>query len=174
MQNPTERRMTRSMASSTSQTLSGFSIHEPVRYLNVMTTRSSHAKSLKPPGTHSKLLIEPVVMPNLTHINVEPQHEAKQTCLFYPTGERNTNLRREIQEKTMMNNKLLEQEIRSPKLKNKYRKVKEDPYGNPYRGDPLYYTKSRDKSAEAIIQNVRTHTWKIDSTVNMRLWKKNI
>jgi hypothetical protein len=140
------------------------------RYLDVMTTRSSHGKSITNSSAHSQLLVEPVLMPSLSHVNIDPPNEAKQTCLFYPTGEKNTNLRKEIEQTVIKHNKLIEAsfEGKGRKIKNKYRKPQEDKYVNA-KGSPLFYVKSQDRDAESLIRSMRETSGKVASTVQLRL-----
>lgn len=150
---------------------STMSTHQPQRYLDVMTTRPSHGKSISTNSTHSLLLVEPVLIPNLSHVNIEPPNEAKQSCLFYPTGEKNTNLRKEIEHVVLKHNQLLQESqiANMRKVKNKYRVFKEDKYANA-KGPPLFYTKASDDSTEALIRSMAMGNDKISSTVRVRLW----
>ena len=130
--------------------------HQPQRYLDVMTTRPSHGKSIQSAGPHSQLLVEPVIIPNLSHVNIDHMNEAKQSCLFYPTGEKNTNLLKEVEQTVLKHNKLLQDshDAKNRKIKNKYRIIKEDPYAH-VKGSPLYYSKGRDEEASNVISNIR-------------------
>lgn len=59
-----------------------------VRYMDVMAIRSS-SKANK---TH-QLLVEPLVLPEMDHVDVEQTAEISDKCLFYPSGKKNKNLR---------------------------------------------------------------------------------
>lgn len=143
---------------------------QPTRYLDVMTTRNSNAKSINNMSTHSVLLVEPVLIPNLSHVAIEPPNEAKQSCLFYPTGEKNTNLLKEVEQTIVKHNKfLLDNSLANkPRLKNKYRRIPEDKYANA-KGPPLYYTKGVDQDTKKLIMTMRGTNDKIHSTVQLRL-----
>lgn len=146
------------------------STQKPQRYLDVMTTRPSHGKSILASHSHSSLLVEPVIIPNLSHVNIDHVNEAKQSCLFYPTGEKNTNLLKEVEQTVLKHNKLLQEshDAKNKKIKNKYRITKEDPYAN-VKGSPLYYVKKQDSEASNVISNIRNMNSKISSTTSLRL-----
>ncbi|RYG64744.1 hypothetical protein EON64_13355, partial [archaeon] len=48
------------------------------------------------PG-HCALLVEPVLLPALHHVHVESPQDLEESCLFYPNGSKNRNIRREIE-----------------------------------------------------------------------------
>ena len=59
-----------------------------IRYMDVMAVRSSSK------GTNTQhLLVEPLVLPDMDHVDVEQTAEISDKCLFYPSGKKNKNLR---------------------------------------------------------------------------------
>ena len=46
---------------------------------------------------HSLLLVEPVVLPDMQHVSVDLKEDVTESCLFYPTGQKNRNMRRELE-----------------------------------------------------------------------------
>lgn len=138
------------------------------RYLDVMTVRPSQGgvRNVKTP--HSSLLIEPILMPNLEHISIDVHKEAGENCLFYPNGEKNRNIRREI-ENTVIKHQLNERENeKQKKKKDKFRVVKKDPYANVV-GPPLFYLKKPDPETENIIKSMKNTQGKIHATVQVRV-----
>ena len=47
---------------------------------------------------HSCLLVEPVVLPEMTHLSVDESLAVSENCIFYPTGKKNVNMRRTMEE----------------------------------------------------------------------------
>jgi hypothetical protein len=139
------------------------------RYLDVMTVRPSHAgvtKEAKQP--HNHLMIEPVVMPDLTHIVIDHDKNDAEPCLFYPNGDKNKNIRREI-EHTVVKHHLIEHSQLVEKHKKQYfRYVKKDKYANA-RGPPLYYGKKYDPEVDRIVSRMKDTEKKIVGTVQIRL-----
>jgi len=78
------------------------------RYMDVLTMRSTQkADALSKIGQsgssrtnrdHTKLLVEPVLLPDLNHLAVDDAREVDPPCLFYPTGAKNTNMRRSMED----------------------------------------------------------------------------
>lgn len=60
-------------------------------YLDALTCQSDHyGRNIERTGTQSRLLIEPTIVPDLSHTGVKytPAHQpARGTPLFYPNGE---------------------------------------------------------------------------------------
>lgn len=65
------------------------------RYLDVMTVSASHGSTLSK-GGHQMLFVEPVILPNMSHLKVDKATEAAESCLFYPSGEKSVQMRSEI------------------------------------------------------------------------------
>ncbi len=141
------------------------------RYLDVMTVRPSQGGLVRQQNSklsHSLLLIEPILMPNLEHINIDVNKDASENCLFYPNGHKNRNIRREI-ENTVIKHQLNQNENhREKKRKNKYRIVTKDIYADA-KGPPLYYSKKLDQETSQLIRAMKTTEGKIHSTVQIRV-----
>ncbi len=139
------------------------------RYLDVMTVRPSQGgvrQQIR--SAHSSLLIEPILMPNLEHINIDVHKEAGENCLFYPNGHKNRNIRREI-ENTVIKHQLNENDKNhDKKRKNKYRIIKEDPYANA-KGPPLYYGKKPDPKTAELLRSMKTNEGRLFSTIQIRV-----
>mmetsp|Transcript_13634 Transcript_13634/g.20444 ORF Transcript_13634/g.20444 Transcript_13634/m.20444 type:complete len:144 (-) Transcript_13634:189-620(-) len=138
------------------------------RYLDVMTVRPSQAASsadVKNP--HSSLLIEPILMPNLQHIELESSQEFRQNCLFYPNGSKNKQMRKEI-ESTTKKYESISSGINREVKPDKYRVVKKDKYAN-VKGPPLFYTKKSDPETIELIKSVKINEIKIAGTVQLKL-----
>jgi len=41
--------------------------------------------------------VEPVVLPDMQHLSVDTKDEVTESCLFYPTGQKNKNMRRDLE-----------------------------------------------------------------------------
>jgi hypothetical protein len=66
--------------------------------MDVLTVRTSHATTTRDRAPHSKLLVEPVVLPDMNHLSVDDTLEVHESCIFYPTGQKNCNMRRTMEE----------------------------------------------------------------------------
>lgn len=131
------------------------------------TVYSSAAKPDSPP--HANLLIEPVLLPNMQHVHVDSQQDLEESCLFYPTGHKNKNIRREI-ENAVVKHHIIENSrmLASRKRKEIYRIVRPDPYANA-KGPPLVYTKKKDPEVENLLGRMRHTEGKIEGLVQIRL-----
>lgn len=72
------------------------------RYMDVLTVRPSTGASRGNTGNgrttpHSSLLVEPIVLPDMQHVSVDLKEDITESCLFYPTGQKNKNMRRELE-----------------------------------------------------------------------------
>lgn len=71
-------------------------------YLDALTCQSDHyARTMDRTGTSSRLLIEPTIVPDLSHTGVKyvPAHQpAHNTPLFYPNGVKSINMANAIRE----------------------------------------------------------------------------
>jgi hypothetical protein len=65
------------------------------RYLDVMTVSASHGSTLNK-ESHQMLFVEPVILPNMSHLKVDKATEASESCLFYPSGQKSVQMRSEI------------------------------------------------------------------------------
>lgn len=69
----------------------------PAPYLDVFTISSAQFPTAIDGGknqeSHSRLLVEPVTVPNLDHTGIGPNLKKRESPLFYPNGSRNCNLR---------------------------------------------------------------------------------
>jgi len=66
--------------------------------MDVLTIRPSQAAVDKTVAPHAKLLVEPVVLPDMSHLSVDEADEVHEACIFYPTGQKNVNMRRTMEE----------------------------------------------------------------------------
>lgn len=120
------------------------------------------------PTTHNKLLIEPILLPNLQHVHVDNPQDLEESCLFYPNGHKNKNIRREIESNVVKHHIIENNRMKIPEKKNKYRVIPKDIYAD-VKGPPLYYTKPKDKETEDLLKTVRNKEHKIISTVQVRI-----
>jgi len=68
------------------------------RYLDVMTIRSSNGSSKLIKDGKSSLLLEPVHLPEMVHVHVDPARgDSQDSRFFYATGEKNPNLNKHIE-----------------------------------------------------------------------------
>lgn len=134
-----------------------------------MTVRPSQAAVSKESKlSHNSLAIEPVLMPDLTHIVIDHDRNDAEPCLFYPNGDKNKNIRREI-EHTVVKHHLIENTQYIEKHKKEYfRYVKKDKYANA-RGPPIYYGKKYDPEVGQIMAKMKETEKKIQGTVQIRL-----
>ena len=139
------------------------------RYLDVMTVRSSQVGAkLDSKSSHTSLLIEPIVMPNLEHIVIDHDKNDAEPCLFYPNGDKNKNIRREM-EHTVVKHHLIDHSQYLEKHKKEYfRYVKKDKYANA-QGPPLYYGKKHDPEVDGLLKKMHNTEKKIKGTIQIRL-----
>lgn len=139
------------------------------RYLDVMTVRSSKAGvTLDTKSHHSSLLIEPVLMPNLTHCVIDHDRNDAEPCLFYPNGDKNKNLRREIEHTVVKHHLIQNSQIIEKHRKEYFRYHPKDKYENA-RGPPLFYGKKYDPDVDNILKTMKNTEKKLYSTVQLRL-----
>ena len=65
------------------------------RYLDVMTVSASHGSTLTKQD-HQALFVEPICLPNMSHLQVDKPTEAGESCLFYPSGHKSVQMKSEI------------------------------------------------------------------------------
>lgn len=118
---------------------------------------------------HTSLLIEPILLPNLQHVQVDNPQDLEESCLFYPNGHKNRNIRREI-ESSVVKHHLIGNDKLNQKHKrmSRYRIVRKDPYADA-KGPPLVYTKKPDKEMKELLNNLRDKEGKIVGMVSVRL-----
>lgn len=147
------------------------------RYLDVLTVRSSNAglgssaftssySSSDKSRQHNKLLIEPIILPSLDHIPVNEDVDDLKPCLFYPNGEKNRNIRREIEHTVVKHHLINRNNIQEIKGKSFFRVEKIDQYANA-KGPPIFYGRKRDPKFEELLKNVRHVENKIHRTVDV-------
>ena len=78
------------------------------RYMDVLTMRSTQkgnalvkigaGGSSRVSREHTKLLVEPILLPDMNHLVVDDAQEVDPPCLFYPTGAKNSNMRRRMED----------------------------------------------------------------------------
>lgn len=139
----------------------------PSTFLHAETHDLSRpASSIKP--NHNNLLIEPILLPNLQHVNVDSLQDLEENCLFYPDGHKNKNIRREIESSVVKHHILENSKYKPPKMKDRYRVIQKDMYAD-VRGPPLYYTKPKDPEMEQLMKQIRSKESKIVSTVQVKI-----
>eukprot|EP00600_Ochromonadales_sp_CCMP1393_P005805 CAMPEP_0174959344 /NCGR_PEP_ID=MMETSP0004_2-20121128/3126_1 /TAXON_ID=420556 /ORGANISM="Ochromonas sp., Strain CCMP1393" /LENGTH=144 /DNA_ID=CAMNT_0016207655 /DNA_START=45 /DNA_END=479 /DNA_ORIENTATION=- len=139
------------------------------RYLDVMTVRPSKvavSNEVKP--QHSSLLIEPILMPNLDHAQIDHEKNNAEPCLFYPNGDKNKNIRREI-EHTLVKHHLIEQSKIVEKHKKEYFRIKKKNKFAHVQGPPLYYGKKYDPEVHGLLTTMKETERKIHGTTQLRL-----
>ena len=142
------------------------------RYLDVLTIRPSHGKSsVVNKNSHSSLLIEPVLLPNLEHLNMDPLPEIQHNCLFYPNGDKNKNMRNEIEQSIKKHQaSILEETLANePIIKNKYRKFKTNKYKNVKSIEPLFYSKQSDENTKDLIKSIKSNESKLQGIIQVRV-----
>lgn len=122
----------------------------------------------KAPCAHSSLLIEPILLPNLQHVHVDTVQDLEESCLFYPDGHKNRNIRREIESSVIKHHILENNKVKHVKTKDRYRIVRKDIYRD-VKGPPLYYTKKEDAEMKDLLKTIRNKESKIVSTVQVRI-----
>jgi hypothetical protein len=115
-------------------------------------------------GNHHTLLIEPILLPNLQHVHVDAVQDLEESCLFYPDGRKNKNIRREIESSVVKHHILENNNSTSSKKKDRYRIVRKDMYAN-VKPPPLYYTKKEDHEMKDLLKSIREKENKITGTV---------
>ena len=148
------------------------------RYMDVLTTRSSHkADSLSKMGPaatgrlskdHTRLLVEPVVLPEMTHLSVDDAREVNPPCLFYPTGAKNASMRRSM-EVTVRKVRAPDQKVlitRSATVLSSPQKKKVLDPTMPV--EPLVYSRSKgraDRDVAQLLKRKRDVEQQLSSTV---------
>lgn len=132
--------------------------------LNGATTQNVK-KSLT---AHNSLLIEPILLPNLQHVHIDNPQDLEESCLFYPNGHKNRNIRREIESSVVKHHIIENNKLKPPVKKNKYRVLPKDPYANA-KGPPLYYGREKDHDTEDMLKSLRSKEHKIVSTVQVQI-----
>lgn len=122
------------------------------------------------PGTnsHTSLLIEPVLLPNLQHVHVDTVQDLEESCLFYPDGHKNRNIRREIESSVVKHHILENNKLQPIKKKDRYRIIRKDIYAD-VKGPPLFYTKPEDPEMKNLVKKIRAKEGKILSTVQVKI-----
>lgn len=125
--------------------------------------RSSKAAGRK--EIHSNLLIEPITLPDMTHVEIDniPNDDSR---LFYVTGEKNTTVSRQV-EIAFKNTKIREDEgvIPSIKITKSLQRAPKSPSFPPKPKDKLFYGKKKDKSTEDLISSMRKNEVKFKAKI---------
>jgi hypothetical protein len=130
----------------------------------IRSASSSNNRPFSSSGNHHTLLIEPILLPNLQHVHVDAVQDLEESCLFYPDGRKNKNIRREIESSVVKHHILENNKSTSSKKKDRYRIVRKDVYAN-VKPPPLYYTKKDDPEMKDLLKNIREKENKITGTV---------
>lgn len=135
-------------------------------YSSMMTSNNNTRRSTN--SKHTSLLVEPILLPNLQHIQVDNPPELEESCLFYPNGNKNRNIRREIETTVIKHHIIENSKLKVPKKKNKYRITPIDIYADA-KGPPLVYTKKPDSEMENLLKSIKNNESKILNTVHVRI-----
>lgn len=144
------------------------------RYLDVMTVRTSQGRVPKSTGSHTSLLIEPILIPSLDHVNIEPPKEMpKEKCLFYPDGHKSKSINREIENAVRSYSLIEHSEFNNalgppPGSANLRPKHKKSKYADLVK-EPLYYKGRKDNETANLIKSIKDNEGKIRGTVTIRL-----
>jgi hypothetical protein len=137
-------------------------------HMHAQTQNLSAASFHQSLASHSSLLIEPILLPNLQHVNVDNVQDLEESRLFYPDGHKNRNIRREIESNVVKHHVLENSKMKSPKKPDQYRIVPKELYAD-VKGPPLYFTKRRDPEFQQLLKDVRSKEGKILNTIQVRL-----
>jgi hypothetical protein len=94
--------------------------------------------------------------------------DLEESCLFYPDGHKNRNIRREIESSIVKHHVLENSRTKSNKKVDKYRIIRKDVYAD-VKGPPLYYTKPKDTEMSDLMKSIRDKENKIVGTIHVRL-----
>lgn len=96
------------------------------RYLDVMTVSASHGSTLSK-DSHQQLFVEPVLLPNMSHLKVDKATEAADSCLFYPSGEKSVQMKSAIDNavRNINSEVAIEEAIRAREAKGKLKTIRE-------------------------------------------------
>lgn len=135
-----------------------------------MTVRNSQAGVVRDAerSSHSGLLIEPILMPKLDHIVIDHERNNAEPCLFYPNGDKNKNIRREIEHTVVKHHLLDHAQIVEKHKKQYFRYTPIDKYAYA-RGPPLYYGKKSNPELNEIVKKMKETEKKLHGTVQVRL-----
>ena len=125
------------------------------KYMDVLTVRPSNGTITRDRAPHSKLLVEPLVLPDMSHLSVDDTMEVHENCVFYPTGQKNSNMRRTMEEmvrKVNAKDNFTKKSTNSVPMAKPHPQYKLDP-NTPLQ--PLCYTRTlKNKSANAVIKDM--------------------
>lgn len=134
--------------------------------ISKLNSTSSNSNSI-----HSSLLIEPILLPNIQHISIDnPQDLEESACLFYPNGQKNKNMRREI-ETSILKHQMISRSVLKNKIKpkdNKIKQAKYDPYAD-VKPSTLYFKKEeKDPESVEILKTMREREKKIKNLLHIQ------
>lgn len=159
------RRSSNSLQSSLSSSQGNMGLQQiPSTYLHAETHDLTNSQQ----NHHSNLLIEPILLPNLQHVHVDTVQDLEESCLFYPDGHKNRNIRREIESSVIKHHILENNKLKSSQNKDRYRIVRRDIYSD-VKGPPLYYTKTEDPEMKDLLKKIRSKEAKIVGTVQVKI-----
>ena len=156
-------------------------------YLDVMTIRSTQPSSLEPLGlkictanislyclilnfleSHSGLLVEPILLPDMHHVGVDPVSEAKESCVFYPTGEKNSTLGKKIGNDFREANMIAE--TMHSKVSNRPKSRRKTSLFTPTRPRlGLYASRPVSEDAKRVIMDLRKNESKLTGMVVLKI-----
>ena len=138
------------------------------RYLDVMTIRPSRGTFSSESG-QSKLLSNPILIPQMTHISVDELIDTKESCLFYANGEKNLTMTKQIVNTVRALNKL--PKFKHKILKRKYPKlpVIEEAVSKPK--TELFFSKDGkdDYDMKSLLDCLRKSEIKLESIVKTKI-----
>jgi len=140
------------------------------RYLDVMTIRPSQG-TFSRESSHQKLLVSPILIPQMNHISVDEIIDTNESCLFYATGKKNMTMSKQIVNTVRALNQL-------PKIKHKrYKhKILDRPVIDELVPKPktdLFFSKDGkdDYNIKSILHGLRKSEIQLESAVKPKIGK---
>lgn len=131
----------------------------------MMTVSSSRGSTLNK-DAHQNLFVEPVRLPNMTHLQVESSWEPREACLFYPSGHKNRQMRNELEATVRSFDVKMNDESNTRPPSNEKFSRKESK--NLKQTAPLHYSRKINSEMKELMRNVRQSEGKIHGTINSR------
>jgi len=135
-------------------------------YMNVATLRNPKCMTSRPNEAvpHSSLLREPITIPYMAHVDVDSPEKLRESCMFYPTGEKNLNMRRTIQNSLRAStNFTVERFAEASPPKERRIRVKE---AVPHPRSKLFYGRGKpSKDLQSLISRSRNVESRLDRTL---------
>ena len=138
-------------------------------YMDVTTLRNSSALSRRNTEDvpHTSLLREPVTVPYMAHVEVDSPEKLRDSCLFYPTGGKNQNMRRTI-ENSLRQSKNFTVEKYEVALIPKKRRPK-PVEAVPHPRSQLFFGRGKLTQADREIKNLISRSREVESRLDRTL-----